>query len=508
MDDVMRWDRREKYQAALLVVCAALHVGFVSVGWNHTLSDVHGFRQAQTAISTYYTVKEGFCLDYITPVLGKPWSIPMEFPLFQWVTAVVVKATGMGLDRAGRLMSLVFFYLSFVPLYVILKHMVQKKRHIPVFFCIILASPTYIFWSRTFMIESLALFLSLVYVAAIVSAVARFRWGMLAFACAAGTLAGLTKVTTFGLFVISTPIIVYLCGYMRAGELAGLPKARWKKLVTLLVVAGVPLAVSAWWVHHTDAVKSLNPLARDFITSHALRAWNFGGLGQRLELGQYGTLGRMALQNLSWPLVAFVMYLVLMVAGGRLRTQAVWLLVCFLIGPAIFFNLYRHDYYWYANGMLLMLSVGFLVVAVMDDERFHPAIRTGVLPLVILLMVGGYLHHYYPRQQQNHDSLLAACEAAKAATNEGDILLIYGYDWSSEVAYYAQRKAVMVYRPLSDAEFAEVLEQLGGEKIGAMVVGGDMRQDAQVIAAGARRFGFVDVPAFRGAYLDVYPKKF
>lgn len=43
-----------------------------SVGWNHTLSDMHGFRQTKTAITSYYFMQGGPFLGYETPVLGAP----------------------------------------------------------------------------------------------------------------------------------------------------------------------------------------------------------------------------------------------------------------------------------------------------------------------------------------------------------------------------------------------------------------------------------------------------
>src|SRR5580658_9431992 len=79
-----------KYSPLILEICFFVHLVFSIMGWNHNLEDYYGFRQCQTAISTYYTIKDGFKINYETPVLGKPWSIPMEFPLYQWVVAAAV----------------------------------------------------------------------------------------------------------------------------------------------------------------------------------------------------------------------------------------------------------------------------------------------------------------------------------------------------------------------------------------------------------------------------------
>ena len=60
----------------------------LSIGWTNPILDQHGFRQTQTAISTYYLLQGSPWLAYETTVLGFPWSIPMEFPLYQWLVAL------------------------------------------------------------------------------------------------------------------------------------------------------------------------------------------------------------------------------------------------------------------------------------------------------------------------------------------------------------------------------------------------------------------------------------
>ena len=66
---------------------------------------------------------EGLRLDYITPVLGPPWSIPFEFPLYQWLAGGFHALTGYPLDQSGRLVSLVFFYLCLVPWFLLFRRL-------------------------------------------------------------------------------------------------------------------------------------------------------------------------------------------------------------------------------------------------------------------------------------------------------------------------------------------------------------------------------------------------
>lgn len=150
---------RGRLAAVLVAVaCFCFFLFGASRGWSHNLSDRHGFRQTQTAISAYYMLQGPWSLAYETPVAGPPWSIPFEFPLYQWVVAATVLVSHLPLNQAGRLVSIVFFLLTLWPLSSILRRMNLTPAHRFLIGALILASPFYVFWSRTFMIESAALF--------------------------------------------------------------------------------------------------------------------------------------------------------------------------------------------------------------------------------------------------------------------------------------------------------------------------------------------------------------
>jgi hypothetical protein len=155
----MRWDKIYSETAAKIIFLLSILflIAFAAKGWTSMLSTYHGFRQAQTAISVRYLLKGGSWLAYETPVLGPPWSIPFEFPLYQWIVALVVKSGLLPLEQAGRFVSESFFFSSLYPLFKILGLLNLSKRqryYILALFCV---SPLYIFWSRSFMIESTAL---------------------------------------------------------------------------------------------------------------------------------------------------------------------------------------------------------------------------------------------------------------------------------------------------------------------------------------------------------------
>ena len=105
-------------------------------------------------------LRGGPWLIYETPVLGPPWTIPFEFPLYQWTVAVLVWSTGMALDPAGRSVSIAFFLLTLWPTERILAALRVTLPCRLVILSLLVASPFYIFWSGTFLIESTALFLA------------------------------------------------------------------------------------------------------------------------------------------------------------------------------------------------------------------------------------------------------------------------------------------------------------------------------------------------------------
>ena len=101
-----RWDRLIDLALPTVFVAGAIWFAVVStVGWAGSLSDRHGFRQTQTALTSYTLLNGGPFFRYETPVLGAPWSIPFELPLYQWLAAKMAQITGMGLNAAGQLVN-------------------------------------------------------------------------------------------------------------------------------------------------------------------------------------------------------------------------------------------------------------------------------------------------------------------------------------------------------------------------------------------------------------------
>lgn len=153
--------------------------------WNQPLVGEHGFRQTQTAISVFWMLRGSPLIAYWTPVLGPPWQIPFEFPLYQWVLAVFAWA-GMGIDNAGRLASWSFGVAVLCPLFKI-SRVLSVDAWIAA--ALYLASPLYLFWGTAFLIDTTALF----FAAMFLMYALENRWA-LSLIC--GVLAALIKLPT------------------------------------------------------------------------------------------------------------------------------------------------------------------------------------------------------------------------------------------------------------------------------------------------------------------------
>jgi hypothetical protein len=419
-----------------------------------------------------------------TPVLGKPWEIPMEFPTYQIVTAWIVKGFGTSLDQTGRFVSMLFFYLSVGGIFLFSKLWATEKSTRWLVPAVIVSSPLYMFWSRTFMIESTALFFSLASVGFAYVALQHKKRSTILIAIVFAVLAGLTKITTF-----------FVAGVFVASLVALESKNRIRNLGVLAMMLLPGLMAGVLWNHHADMVKAANPLAEN-ILSHNLKQFNFGTLAQRLTLRTWDSylmhlsrvisypwnvqfFGRKIPQDaLYWVRVLFLVLsqvsMVFMACKAllskRFRHPAIACLIAFASGPLVFANLYlQHEYYFYANAMYLLLVVAFGMIETYDR---NPRMVVMVMLVLFVLRFDAYTLSYKrtidSSQQLNFESIF---NSIQQRTKPSDVIMIFGDRWSSVIPYYSQRKAMMVSQNLiHEPMFAKSLELVGADNIGAVVI--------------------------------------
>ncbi|SDG62157.1 phospholipid carrier-dependent glycosyltransferase [Thalassobaculum litoreum] len=412
--------------------------------------DSFGFRQAQTAISAFYMLKDGIALDYQTPVLGQPWSIPFEFPSYQILTALVA-SLGISVDIAGRVVSYGFFVACLLPLRSILLSLGFRQEAFHIVATLFLSSSLYVFWSRTVMIESAALFfcvlwlmLVLRYIFAEMSSARSMAWTVVG-ALVAGTLGVLTKATTFPAFCVVGCLFALLQLWRKFAGRKERGSVDWLRAITpfgmTLAMCLIPIALGTLWVGYTDAIKSLNPYGA-LLTSQALAGWNFGTLEQRVSEAFWGTVvGRTLPEALGYGVWLAPLVVVAAMIVGRVSAPIIIFMLGFLTPLVVFTNLHAvHNYYQYANGVFLILALGSAIAALAQDYSRPLAAGLGVIFVAgnVTLFWSDYLPLLRVDWQQNETIQIAQKVQDHTPPDSG--LVLIGADWSSEIPYYSQRR--------------------------------------------------------------------
>lgn len=419
----------------LLSVCA------IFVGFHHSIFDFHGFRQTQTAISAQYMEHGGPFLRYQTPVLGPPWSIPFEFPLYQKIVALIVEHAHVPLNETGRAVSIALFYLCFLPLADILRRLRYNKTQILAVLSLFAVSPLYIFVSRLFMMESTALFLSLMYVDMVFALVTgdrpwqyRYMW----LAALFGSLAGMVKVTTFAAFLLLGSV-VGVWQLWKQYRSRALPLSR---VAAVVFLAGLfPTLLTLWWTKFADNVRSQNPFCAYFLKD--LSIWTFGTLADRMNPVNYVRfMHAVAGQAGSLPLL-FLLALVYAAIVRKWNMPALVSLALYIITPLIFFHLHLiHAYYPYSSAIFLVVAAGLLIADLLCLRGRRAWLGFAFLVTLIATCLVRYYGGFYRIQEWDAPGRPGAAAIIDRTTNPGDLIVITGLSWSSELPYQSQRRAV------------------------------------------------------------------
>lgn len=441
------------FVAFLFAFLAIIYVNLLNVG--SPILEEHGFRQTQTAIASYYFVKEGFTIRYLTPVLGEPWSTPFEFPIYQYVVAAIVKVMGLTdlagpwFTGTGRLVSLTFALLTCIPVFHALKRLKMETEACYFALAMYLSAPIYMFWSGTFMMECTAVFFMCCFLYYAIKVMQRgYTNRDLILLSLFLTLAMLQKITTV---LPSLAVMGLLIGWglLRNGDLH--PKNLRTNLPMLLKLAIsvlVPVAIAFAWVKYSDMVKLENPIASG-LTSANLTAFNYGSLAQRVSAQLW--LGVVFMRNVradSFSILGPLLILATLALGRKSAVSGV-VLVCvalFLIPFLVFTNLHMvHNYYQSANAIFWSVAAGLSVFYII--RRFLKS-RTQQTVVLGLFMLSNY---YYFGQDYYHDKTtpitsanrtMQLAEFIKAETPPDLPVIFGGFDSSSEPSFYTERKSI------------------------------------------------------------------
>lgn len=417
----------------------------------------------QTAITAWWMVAEGHGLfDAITPLMGPPWQIPMEFPLFQWLAAHAT-TPWLSLEDTGRALSFVFFLVSILVLRRLTLDLDLDRRVADGATLLFASSPLHLGYALSFTIESLALLLALLSLWFFVRWLLRPGLILLMATILVGTAAAMAKVTTWVVFAAAISAIGAwsILSARRHGRSAG------DALIGLILILGIPLACGAWWTHWSDGIKAANGLTAE-LTSGALARWNFGTLEQRLSLPQWGryalrsgllVLGPVGLATVGPAMFSFF---------KSRRTRAplpvlVASVTALAAGPLVFTNLhYEHDYY--------ALAIGVFAIILLTSTVFARRARPWLAATIVLSNLATTGLFIAAKQANYTDPLSDGLTRIAASVPRDHTLIVVGSYLDARIPYQAQRKALQtrIVDP-SDPVLREAIASMKGQKVGAIL---------------------------------------
>lgn len=411
--------------------------------------DEHSFRQSQTAISIYWMIKDGFSFAYETPILGKPWAIPFEFPVYQTIVSFLHFISGIDINILGRVVSSFFLIACLFPIYFTSKLHNIQSRFILVFSVLLFTNPIYLYWGRTILIETTALFLSLC-AAYFFEAAYKRRCSFIniAFLFLFASAAFLQKITT------SLPVFAVLAAIASYREIKYVASHRSILVIrsSMIFLFGflLPAFIGYKWIIYTDDVKSKNTIG-SLLTSYNLRGWNWGTTSQKTDISIYKLtlIDRFTLSQWCTCLIISLVVIYFSVVC-RDRKKVLFYLICasLYVAPVVIFtNLhFVHNYYQTANAIYFIIFLALMIEHLLSIKKFEWLGISAVIA-VAGFNVNAFYETYYGSMVQNHrvnSREYIVGETVRWNTSQDDQFIGLGSDWSSTIPYIAERKAFMV----------------------------------------------------------------
>ncbi len=467
----------------------------------------HEFRQTQTALSILFIQRDDdFSLAYPTPLFGPPWSIPMEFPLYQWTVAGVSNLTSWTIPFGARFVSLACFYLTLPAIYLLLRRWRLSLGSSRLCLALILLTPVYVFYARTVLIESMALMASIWFLWLFDRMCRHPNLGWTVTAALAGGIAILVKVTTFIPWCAAAAIIG-LCWSWREWKIGGI-RALSKTVGWGVLVASVPGCSILGWLHFTDAIKALSPGGSNLVSS-ALSGVNFGGWQDRVGGESLNSLAReMSKGTLPW------WTLLLVIAGGMFTFRqagkksmilVLWFGATLMLFPVLY---HRHDYYFYAVAVLPVCALGVIL-----DQWLHHRIMKWVsvvgLTGILISQAASYHRNYWPYQNLVSNGGTGLNNFMKDMLPLNSAIVVMGQDWAPVVPYYTQRRGIMIRQDVenSNEKLVMHLANLEETEVSALVVTVPQERNPDAINLITQSLGLESDPSVTHSNSDVYLAK-
>jgi 4-amino-4-deoxy-L-arabinose transferase-like glycosyltransferase len=411
---------------------------------NQKLLELHSFRQTQTAWTALIFHQQGIDLFHSKlPVLGPPWELPFEFPLFQAIASQVMNF--LPTDPAMRVTGLAFFVVTAIVTWRLVARLAGEVTGLV---CLIVFSTSglALLWSRTSMIEYFVTAASVGGLYFLIRWHERATWRWYALAMFVGIIAMLVKPTTAVLYLPAI-LVLGLTTWRAKDRVFHSMRRYW---IEIGAVIAVPLAFGQAWTMWADSIKAAQQFTADQ-TSAALWTWNYGTIAQRMDPGTWDLIGQ-RLHDLVFgglPLVWTALAIFGCLWLPRYRAFALTWVLSAALGPLVFINLYWvHDYYLIALSPMAAAGIAFGFRWLLVEWRFVvPAILAAALAVSWVVGIKDSQHYWGIQFWQtgggeDHAEAAAYIDARSQST---DLVVVTGREgWIPATLYYAQRWGLML----------------------------------------------------------------
>ena len=428
------------------------------------------WRPLHTEMTAYWFVRDGIdVLNYQTPFYGPPWQIPIEFPLFQVIAAIVFKAGLGSLDFACRLTALLCFYLSGLFLYLLCTKIFVDNLTRFLTLSLYLWLPFNIYFSTEPLIDHLALACMLAYLYFILLWLDTHLsfWNAL-FATIFGSLGMLLKPTTMPVVVV--PIIVFVLKDIWAiygkdlKPPLNLPKVLnkvWTQRfywLTLLIIAVIPMLIGSLWTRHADLIKESSVFTA-WHTSKAMVNWYFGTWALRMDhsvwIDRISEAERLFLPyGLSIPVIFGILVAVDLISfpgeAADPRFFIISLAVSLGIVLGIFLSLYQQQYYFIAFSGSMAILGGYGLARFWQLIQNKRLIFMSVFAIWALLFLAFNAKHYKMdriiavSENRKLEKIMTRARKVQRYVPRDNWIVVVGPDWDPIHVYPLERKAMVV----------------------------------------------------------------